>query len=100
MAEAIILEFEGLGLDDYKRVNDALGIDMASGQGDWPEGLLSHTGAASTDGWVVFEIWDSKESQEEFMEGRLGRALKEGGVDAPPSRLEWLGLEAHHTPGA
>jgi hypothetical protein len=100
MAEAIILEFAGLDVEDYNRVNEVLGIDPRSGQGDWPEGLLSHTGAATADGWVVFEIWDSKASQEGFMEGRLGRALKEGGVEDPPSRMEWLELAAHHNPGA
>lgn len=99
MAEAIILEFDGVGAEDYHRVSELLGIDMKTGQGEWPEGLVSHTAAASADGWVVFEVWDSKASQEAFMEGRLAAALQEGGVEGPPSRSEWLDLEAHHTPG-
>ena len=78
MAEVIILEFEGLGADEYQRVNEALGIDMDTGEGDWPEGLISHEAAGSADGLVVFEIWDSRESQEEFMSGRLAAALAEG----------------------
>jgi hypothetical protein len=34
---ALILEFNGVGLDGYKAVSDALGIDgSGSGRGDWP----------------------------------------------------------------
>ena len=45
------------------------------------------------------EIWESRADQERFMADRLGKALQEGGVDAPPSRAEWLDLAAHHHPG-
>jgi hypothetical protein len=97
--EGLILEFEGVGLDQYAAVNERLGIDMNSGQGDWPAGLISHTGGAKPGGWVVVEIWDSKESQERFMNERLGRALQEGGITAPPARVEWLEVAGYHTPG-
>ncbi len=99
MAEGLILEFEGFGAETYERVNELLGIDMASGDGDWPAGLISHTGGAKKGGWVVFEVWESKADQERFMAGRLGQALQEGGVQGLPSRLEWLELSAHHNPG-
>jgi hypothetical protein len=42
------------------------------------------------------EVWESQDAQGRFMEGRLGRALQEGGITAPPSRMEWLDLAAHH----
>jgi hypothetical protein len=99
MAEGLILEFDGVGIDEYAAVNGRLGIDMASGQGDWPAGLLYHAGGAKPGGWVVFEVWDSKDAQERFMNDRLGRALAEGGISGPPSRVEWLELAAHHTRG-
>ena len=96
MADGLILEFDGFGADTYRRVNDELGIDMESGEGNWPEGLVSHTGAARDGGFVVFEVWRSQGDQERFMEERLGPALQAGGVDSPPSRVEWLELAAHH----
>jgi hypothetical protein len=96
MAEAIILEFEGFGIDQYERVNGILGIDMQSGEGDWPEGLLVHSGAVKPGGFIVYELWASKADQERFMEERLGQALQEGGVAGPPARLEWLEVAAHH----
>lgn len=99
MADALILEFEGFGEETYRRVNELLGIDMESGEGDWPTGLISHTGAAKSGGWIVFEVWDSRSDQESFMAERLGQALQEGGVEGPPSRQEWLEISAHRTPG-
>jgi hypothetical protein len=95
MADGLILEFEGFGEETYRRVNERLGIDMDSGEGDWPAGLLSHTGGAKPGGWVVFEVWASRDDQERFMSERLGQALAEGGVGGPPSRVEWIDLAAH-----
>jgi hypothetical protein len=90
MSEALILEFEGVTADSYHSVNTILGIDPATGQGDWPAGLLSHVGAAGEHGnLVVFEVWDSRESQATFMAGSLGAALGQAGVPAP-TRVEWF----------
>ncbi|HVO54151.1 MAG TPA: hypothetical protein VMT37_07050 [Solirubrobacterales bacterium] len=99
MAEGLILEFDGVGLEQYRQVNDLLGMNMESGEGDWPDGLLFHSGGAKPGGWVVFEVWESQADQEAFMADRLGRALAEGGVEGPPARVEWLDLAAHHTVG-
>jgi hypothetical protein len=94
MAEGLILEFEGVGRSEYEAVNAQLGIDAATGSGDWPAGLLFHAGGAKPGGWVVFEVWDSQESQGRFMSERLGPALQAGGIDGPPTRVEWLQLAA------
>jgi len=96
MAEALILEFEGYGVDDYERVNGVLGINMQTGQGDWPDGLLTHSAATKPGGFVIYEVWASKEDQERFMNERLGQALQEGGIEGPPARNEWLDLKSHH----
>ena len=101
MADALILEFDGLGHEDYAAINEILGIDMNSGTGNWPDGLLMHSAGATRDGgWVVFEVWDSPESQAAFMSERLGPALQQHGVTDPPARAEWLDLAAHHHPGS
>jgi hypothetical protein len=49
---------------------------------------------------VVFEVWESRQAQERFMNERLGRAIQEAGITAPPSRAEWLELAAYHSPGS
>lgn len=88
MAYGIVLRFDGVGEDQYWAVNDKLGINR-DGSGDWPEGILSHTGGPTEDGgWVVAEVWETKANQEAFMAGRLGAALGEVGVPAPAQVIE------------
>jgi hypothetical protein len=94
MAEALILEFEGVGREQYDAVNQTLGTDPNSGSGDWPDAIRYHAGAAKPGGWVVFEVWDSRDAQERFMNERLGPALQQNAVPAP-SRAEWLELAGH-----
>jgi hypothetical protein len=99
MAVGLILEFGGVGIDTYWAVNKALGIDVATGAGEWPEGLLFHSGGTGPGGLVVYEVWESQDAQGRFMSDRLGRALQEGGVTAPPTRFEWHELAGHYTAG-
>ena len=98
MPELLILEFEGLGEDVYEAVNADLGIDMHTGEGNWPDGLVTHLSGPTKGGWIVVEIWESQEDQEVFMSGRLGAALHRAGVTAPPKRAEWTKPKAHHSP--
>ena len=98
MAELFVLEFEGFDKDAYKKVNELLGIDMTTGEGDWPPGLLSHAAGRIENGWTVVEVWESREAQEKFMNGRLGPALGKAGVTKPPKKAEWTKLRAHHQP--
>jgi hypothetical protein len=92
MAEAIILEFTAPDSADlYDTVNGILGLDPATGKGDWPEGIVSHTAAREGDNLVVFEVWESKAHQEAFMNDRLGPALGQAGAPAP-TRVEWFSV--------
>jgi len=95
VSDALLYEFSGVSADDYLAVNAKLGLDPASESGDWPAGMLSHTGAAGTGSFFVFEVWDSQQSHEAFMELRLGPALGASGIPAP-MRTEWLAVVGHH----
>jgi len=100
MAAGLILEFEGVTAKEYAAVNKELGIDMDTGKGNWPDGLISHSGGLSEDGrLIVMEVWDSPEHQARFMEDRLGEALAKGGITGPPTSITWIELVAHHHPG-
>jgi hypothetical protein len=96
MSDALVLEFSGVGADEYRQVNAVLGIDPDTGDGDWPDGLLSHTGATGAGGLVVFEVWESQDAQAAFMGSRLGPALGQIGMPEP-SRAEWLSVDGHHS---
>lgn len=94
MAEALILEFDGIGKAEYHAVSAKLGLDDAHWtQSAAPEGLIAHIGGEKPGGLVVLEVWESKAAQEKFMNERLGKAMQEGGVTSPPSRIQWLTVE-------
>ena len=96
MAAGLILEFEGVTAKEYYAVNEALGIDQDTGEGDWPDGLVTHSAGLNENGHlVVIEVWDTQEHQARFMEERLGAALAEGGVTGPPSSITWIDLVSH-----
>lgn len=81
---------------EYDAVNKELGIDPATGEGDWPDGLLVHSAGLSSNGnFVVTEVWDSMEHQEAFMHDRLGEALAKGGISGPPFSVTWIELVSH-----
>ena len=98
MTEALFFEFAGVSANDYNAVNAILGLDPVAGGGDWPAGLLSHTGAAGAEGnFMVLEVWDARESQGAFMASRLGPALAQAQL-SEPKRLEWLTVKGHYSP--
>ncbi len=98
MAELFVLELEGFDKEMYQKVNETLGIDMDTGEGDWPAGLLTHSAGRTDKGWMVVEVWASRQAQDDFMKSRLGAALQKAGADKPPTRADWTSLHAHHQP--
>ena len=99
MAELLILEFEGVSEEDYRRVSAHLGIDVDTGKGDWPAGQITHLAALGEGGRAfVVESWTSREAQAEFMQNRLGAAMAQGGVTATP-KVTWATLIGEHYPG-
>ena len=100
MAAALILEFDGGTEDEYRAVSKELGIDLDTGTGDWPEGLITHSGGINDAGnLVVMEVWDTPEHQARFMDGRLTEAMARAGVTREPASVTWIELTAHHHVG-
>jgi hypothetical protein len=89
------LVFDGVVADQYWAVNEKLGINP-DGSGDWPAGIVSHTGGPTATGWVVAEVWNTKADQEAFMGSRLGEALGAVGVPEPVQVIE-SDLANYHT---
>ena len=96
MAAELILEFEGVTKEQYFAVNEVLGIDPASGEDDWPDGMVAHSAGLSENGHlVVIEVWDTPEHQARCMENRLSEALAKSGITGPPSGVTWIELVTH-----
>ncbi len=100
MPEVLILEFAGVTEAEYAAVNKHLGIDMRTGQGDWPPGLLSHAaGLPTTARSSSRRCGPRGPTRTRSMTSRLGAALAAGGVTAYP-KIQWVPLLAYHQPGA
>ena len=96
MPAELILEFEGVTTEQYFAVNEVLGIDPASGEGDWPDGMVAHSAGLNENGHhVVIEVWDTPEHQARFMENRLSEALAKSGITGPPSGVTCIELVTH-----
>ena len=92
MAELLVFEFssaEAAAL--YQQVNGLLGVDAATGKGDWPAGIQSHVAGLDGSSLIVVEVWESKAAQEKFMADRLGPALGQAGAPQP-GRVQWFSL--------
>ncbi len=87
MAVGVLQEFES-SVEEYDKVSEKL--DTKSNP---PEGAIVHCGMDLGGGKMrVFDVWESKEAFEKFMEERLGPAIAEvAGPDSPPPTL----MEVH-----
>lgn len=49
-----------------------------------PQGLIAHSAGQGEQGYYVYDIWESREAFERFMEDRLGPAIGEVMGGRPP----------------
>ena len=49
-----------------------------------PEGMILHSAGPSEQGYYVFDVWESREAFERFMEQKLGPAMGEVMGGPPP----------------
>ena len=61
---------EGFGTDDYMAVNNALDV----GNNPIP-GLIFHQGVEMEGRVHVYDVWESREAFDTFLEGRLGPTI-------------------------
>jgi hypothetical protein len=92
VSELLVLEFTSSDASKlYTDVNGTLGVDAATGKGDWPPGIQSHVAGLDGSSMIVVELWDSRAAQEKFMAERLGPALGQAGAPQP-GRVQWFSL--------
>jgi hypothetical protein len=94
MQHALLLEFTPDRLDAHA-LYDAVNAELGLGEGGLPAGAISHTaGMAETGQLIVFEVWETREAQEEFMHLQLAPALQKHGAPAPTS-VRWIDVYSH-----
>jgi len=76
MTVVTTIDVKGMTPEEYRRVMDALGVEAE------PEpGIYLHVTIQTGFGYRVVEIWDSEAGFSAFMEGRLGPAAAQAGIE-------------------
>jgi hypothetical protein len=91
VAEVVVIEFSAPNaVNIYNQVNKILGWEGPEpGPEVWPAGMISHTAGEAGDKLIVVEVWESRDTQGEFMKSQLGPAFAEAQVP-DPTRVEWF----------
>lgn len=57
-----------------------------------PDGLIIHTAGPTSDGWRIFDVWESREDFDRFMQEKVIPAMKALGVpqDGPEPEIHEL----------
>jgi hypothetical protein len=83
VAVGFILQFDKMGTDKYEAVMKELGLKLGS-NGNWPEGIISHSAGKTPTGMCVVDIWESQAAFGKFQETKLAAAFKKvGGISEP-----------------
>jgi hypothetical protein len=81
MAVAVVLEFEGATLDQYDQVIEKMGF--SPGGAGAPGGLF-HWVTQTGNGIRVTDVWQDRETFEQFAQEQIGPFSAEVGITNPP----------------
>jgi hypothetical protein len=84
MAVGILQMQPGGKKEQYTQVNEAMFGQSSPRQDQVPEGLIIHTAGPTDDGWYVYDVWESREAFQRFMDEKLGPAIRQVFGDQPP----------------
>jgi hypothetical protein len=80
MAVSMLLAGEGVTEDSYRQLTEAMFGNYPMRGDQSPEGLILHTAGQSGQGWYVYDIWESREHFQRFVEATLGPAMESTGT--------------------
>jgi hypothetical protein len=85
MSIAHIIENPGGTKEQYEQVRKELGLTGSQR----PPGQLVHIAGASDGGWVVVNVWESREAAEKYHTEKVVPARKKAGLaNTPPKIVE------------
>ena len=84
MAVGILQIVQGGTKEQYDQVNEAMFGQSPPSPDQVPEGLIIHSAGPTDGGWYIYDIWESREAFQRFMERQLGAAIGQVFGDQPP----------------
>lgn len=91
MAIGVILDYDGVTLDQYDQVVEKMGF-VKNGEG--APGGISHWVAKTDTGIRICDCWEDRETFDRFAEEQIGPYTREVGIEGAP-RIEFY--EVHNT---
>ena len=82
MAIGMLLAGEAITQASYTGLTKKMFGSYPMPEDQSPDGLLVHTAGQGEQGWYVYDIWESQEHFQRFVESKLGPALQEVGAGA------------------
>ncbi len=95
MAVAVVLEFEGATLDQYDEVLKLMGLTP---KGAGPPGALFHWAAKTDSGFLVTDVWETRELFDAFAQDKIGPLSAQVGLPNPP-KITYHDVHSHLTAG-
>jgi hypothetical protein len=87
MAVGMLMAAPGFTQETYEQINDKV-----FGRRDWNaadvQGLIMHSAGPTEGGFYVYDIWESREDFERFMNEKLGPAFQEVLGGPPPAEAQ------------
>ena len=81
MAVAVEMNFRDASLDQYEQVIQKMGLKQ---RGPTPPGAISHWVAQTDDGFLVVDVWETKEDFDKFAQEQIGPYSREAGMTSEP----------------
>jgi hypothetical protein len=79
MPTAMYMRWPGVSIDQYEQTRDKVRWEE-----ELPDGAMFHVAARDGDDLRVFDLWESPEQFQAFVESRLMPAVREVGIEGDP----------------
>jgi hypothetical protein len=102
MAVAMLQTAEMFTKEMYDQVNEKMFGHSRPGPEDAPDGLIVHSAGEAEGSWYVYDIWESQDAFQRFMDETLGPAIREvmGDQEPPPDAApQFFQIEVLVIPG-
>jgi hypothetical protein len=94
MAVGMLLAGEAVTRDSYVQLTEEMFGAYPMGSDQSPEGLILHTAGQGEQGWYVYDVWESREAFQRFVESQLGPAMAGlVGDDGPRPEPQFFEIE-------
>ena len=84
MAVGILMMVPGGTQELYDQVNTEMFGQAMPQPNQLPEGLIMHSAGPAEGGWYIYDVWESKEACQTFMDSTLNPAIHAVLGDVPP----------------